>query len=321
MSANINENSRVFTVGTAWHGLGQVVESAVTALEAIKLAKLDYGVKMVDLFQGESLSGLLKVPDAKAIIREDTRNVLGITTQKYKIVQNTDAFSFFDVVVGEGQAIYHSAGALGLGEKIWMMAKLPNDIVINSEDKVEKYLLLSNSHDGKSSLRMYFTPVRVVCQNTLNLSMADAKNGISIRHTGNIKTKIDEARRVLGISINYYDQFEKITKQMEEKVLTYNEVESYFNNVLNVKDEQDVSTRKSNQKDELISLFHHGKGQKLGNKESLWKAYNAVTEYVDHYRTVKNIDEDATNKLNSIWFGSGAKLKDKAYNEAVLMLN
>lgn len=315
MSHNICDKNKIFTVGKSWHGLGTVVESEKTAREAITLAKLDYQVKMEDLFTQDK-----KLPDHKAIIREDTKNILGITTAKYKIVQNVDAFNFFDVVVGEGQAIYHSAGALGQGERIWILAKLNNNIVINSDDVVEKYLCLTNSHDGKSSLRMYFTPVRIVCQNTLNMSMSDAKNGISIRHTGNIKNKVDEARRVLNISIDYFKQFESIIKNFETIEMQKESLEKYFDNVLSINDEKETSTRKENIKDDLKSLFEHGKGQKLGNRHSLWKAYNSVTEYADHYATIKNLQEDKSNKLKSIWFGNGAKLKEKAYNEAVALI-
>lgn len=324
MSANINENQRVFTVGEAWHGLGTVVETEQTAENAIKLAKLDYQVNKQDLFIQDNRenvnSDFLKLDNSIAIVRQDTQEILGITTDKYQIVQNTNAFSFFDTVVGEGQAIYHSAGALGKGERIWILAKLPNDIIINKDDVVEKYLCLTNSHDGKSSLRMYFTPIRVVCRNTLNLSMADAKNGIALRHSGNINNKIKEARKVLGLSINYYQQFENIVNKMENFTMQEEVLNNYFNKVLSINDEKEISTRKENQKSDLFRLFDSGKGQKLGNKHSLWKAYNAVTEYVDHERTVKNLDKDATNKLSSIWFGSGAKLKEKAYNQAIVLV-
>ncbi len=314
MAHNINEN-RVMTVGKSWHGLGTVVETEQTAQKAIELAKLDYKVIKADLFTSTK-----KLDSHVAIIREDNQDVLGITTSQYNVIQNVDAFGFFDTIVGEGQAIYHSAGALGKGERIWILAKLPNDIIINKDDIVEKYLCLTTSHDGKSSLKMYFTPVRVVCQNTLNLSMADSKNGISIRHSANYKTRIDEARKVLGISINYYDQFEKIVKQLENVAMDTAKMNEYFDKVLAINDDKEVSTRKENQKSELVTLFSTGKGQKLGNKHSAWKAYNAVTEYVDHYATVKNIQNDKTNKLKSIWFGNGAKLKEKAYNEAVALI-
>lgn len=315
MSANINENKRVFTVGQSWHGLGKIVETEQTATEAIKLSQLDYKVEAENIYLKDAIT-----LEQKAIVRQDTREVLGIATDKYKIVQNTEAFSFFDSVVGEGQAIYHSAGALGNGFRIWLLAKLPNDIIINKDDTVQKYLCLTNSHDGKSSLRMYFTPVRVVCQNTLNLSMADAKNGISLRHSGNIKNKIEEARKILGISINYYDQFENIIKKFETFEMQKESLNNYFDKILSINDEKETSTRKENQKNNLLCLFEKGKGNQTGNKHSLWKAYNSVTEYVDHYRTVKNLEEDASNKISSIWFGSGAKMKEKAYNEALALI-
>jgi len=318
MSHNINED-RMFSVGKTWHGIGTVVESEKRAIDAIRLAKLDYTV-------AKQQSGYLyqdswrKAENDYSIVRLDNGEKLGDCKGVYNIVQNTEAFSFFDNVVGEGQAIYHSAGALGKGERIWILAKLPNDIVINENDKVEKYLCLTTSHDGRSSVKMFFTPVRVVCQNTLNMSMADSKNGISLRHSGNIKSKMEEARKILGISINYYDQFETIIKGFESFDMQKDSLNKYFDNVLNINDEKETSTRKENQKHDLLCLFEKGKGQKLGNRHSLWKAYNAVTEYIDHHRTVKNIDKDNTNKLQSIWFGSGAKLKEKAYNEAVALI-
>jgi phage/plasmid-like protein (TIGR03299 family) len=315
MAHNINEGKRVFTVGKSWHGLGTIIETEVKASEAIKLAQLDYQVVKSDLFTQDK-----KINSHVAIIREDTKDVLGITTPKYQIVQNIDAFGFFDTVVGDGQAIYHSTGALGLGERIWILAKLPNDIMLNKDDKVEKYLCLTTSHDGKSSLQMYFTPVRVVCENTLNMSMSDSKNGIAIRHSAQYKDRIDEARKVLQISINYYQQWEQVVRQLEDKVLTFDEVTSYFNNVLDIDESTEMSTQKENTRNDLYNLFENGQGQKTGNRHSIWKAYNSITEFVDHHRTVKNLDKDKTNKLQSIWFGSGAKLKEKAYNQAVVLI-
>lgn len=316
MSHNINEE-RVFTVGGNWHGLGNIVSEALTAKEAIKETRMDFEVEKQPIFTANK-----EIKDKVAIVRTDNQDVLGITTPKYKIIQNVEAFSFFDTVVGEGQAIYHSAGVLGKGERIWILAKLPNDIVLGAEDKIEKYLCLTTTHDGKNSLRAYFTPVRVVCQNTLNQSMSDAKNGISIRHFGNIMHKVDEAREILGISIDFYKQFEQITNELEATVLTVDETDTYFKKVLNIdgKNQDDISTRKENQFAELVNLFENGKGQKLGNKHSAWKAYNAVTEYVDHHSVVRGLKEDKSRKLGSIWFGSGAKLKERAYEEALALL-
>lgn len=321
MSHNINEE-KVFVVGQpAWHGIGKVVKEAVTAKEAIKLADLDYKVILKRMFHEGAGKVFFEHTDNKFIVREDTQNVLGIATEKYQIIQNVEAFNFFDVLVGEGQAIYHTAGALGKGERIWILAKLPKDIIINKDDIVEQYLCLTASHDGKSSVKLYHTPVRVVCQNTLNMSMNDAKKGISIKHSGDIKDKTKEARKILGISVNYYQQFESIVKIFEEKTLDVNATKQYFENVLDIEDDKEVSTRKTNKLEELHQLFEEGQGQKLGNKHSVWKAYNAVTEYVDHYSSIKNLEEDQTNKLKNVWFGTGSKLKEKAYNEALALVS
>jgi phage/plasmid-like protein (TIGR03299 family) len=319
MSHNLNENGkRMFYTGEKpWHGLGTKLNEPATALEAIQAARLDYKVVLQPIYtsQGQLISG------KSATVRLDTNNPLGIVGSVYKIVQNVDAFSFFDVVVGEGQAIYHTAGALGKGEKIWILAKLPKEQVIAREDIVEKYLVLTNSHDGKSALKMYFTPIRVVCQNTLTLSLMHAKEGISIRHTGNIKDKIDEARRTLGIAINFYQQFEQIAKQFVDIKLDAQKVDTYYNNLLGIKEDgQEISTRLLNQKGELLSLFENGKGNQIPEvRHSLWTAYNAATEYADHYKTIKNLDKDPSNKLRNIWFGTGADFKNKAYEQALVL--
>lgn len=317
MSHNINEGKRVFTVGESWHGLGTVVDTEVKAVEAIKLAQLDYEVEKQPIFTAHK-----QIDGKVALVRKDTQDVLGIATPKYKIIQNVEAFSFLDTVIGEGQAVYHSAGALGKGERIWMLVKLPNDIVIGQDDVVEKYLCLTTAHDGKSSLLAYFTPVRVVCQNTLNASMSDSKNGIKIRHFGNIRDKVEEAREILGISIDYYRQFENIANMLEGRTFSKDGAIQYFDKVLKIdgKTEDEISSRKENQRDELLCLFENGQGQNLGNPHSIWKAYNAVTEYVDHKSTVRGEEDDKARRLDSIWFGNGAKIKERAYTEALALI-
>ena len=316
MAHNLNENGdRMFYVGEApWHKLGHKLDNPATAKEAVEASKLDYKIELRNI----CIEGGNQILNKKATVRTDTNKALGIVTDKYKIVQNVDAFNFFDVVVGEGQAIYHTAGALGMGERIWIMAKLPNDLIVAKNDTVEKYLLLTNSHDGTSALRMYFSPVRVVCQNTLNQSLADARNGISIRHIGNIKNKVEEARRVLGIAVNYYQQFETIAKQLADVKLNVEQVEAYYDSLLFKDDDDKNSTRLKNQKDDLLALFERGQGNDIPEvRHSAWTAYNAVTEFIDHYKNVKNMGTNPTNKLKDIWFGVGAQFKDKAYNQVL----
>jgi len=311
MSHNINEN-RMFCVGTAWHDVGQRVEKEVKASEAIKLARLDYEVEKQEI---QTKSGL-PIEDNFATVRKDNQAILGVVGSRYEIIQNVKAFEFFDVLVGEGQAIYHSAGALGKGERIWLLTKLPDIMKIGSQDTVEKYLCLTNSHDGTKALQVYFTPIRVVCQNTLNVSLKNKGKSISIRHTPNYKGKIDEARRVLGIVIDYYAQFETLANQLKDLKMTKETTNAYFDSVLNIKNNDEDSTRKLNVKNELLGLYENGAGNQIPDiQHSLWTAYNAIAEYADFGKTVKN-----DNRLESLLFGSGAELKDKAWTEAVKVL-
>jgi phage/plasmid-like protein (TIGR03299 family) len=315
MSHNINENRMFYTGERPWHGLGVELKEPATARQAIEAARLDYRVELEDLY----LKSAKRIDIAKATVRADNCRALGIVSDRYQIVQNVDAFTFFDTVVGEGQAIYHTAGALGKGERIWILAKLPKNIMVTREDIVEKYLVLMNSHDGTSALKLYFTPIRVVCQNTLIVSLKERGDGISIRHTGDIKSKVNEARRILGLTIDYYAQFEQITKQLLDVQMTVAKTEKYFENLLfREKDISDISTNMLNKKNRLLDLFENGKGMKLsGVRHTAWAALNAVVEFVDHDKTVKGIGSDPTRKLKDIWFGTGAQLKQKAYDSIV----
>jgi len=321
MSHNLFENRMMYTGEKPWHGLGTELKNPATAKEAILAARLNYSIELQRVFtqDGKEIFG------RRATVVTNTKIPLGIVSEAYKIVQNTEAFDFFDSVVGEGKAIYNTAGALGQGERIWILAKLPKNCVIKKVDEVEKYLLLTNSHDGKSSLRMYFTPIRVVCQNTLNMSLKDAADGIAIRHTGDIKLKISEAQRALNIATVFYSDFEKVSERMAAKSLKKEDATLYFSQVLKIEDdtkEEDVSSRKKNQVNDLLTLWERGKGNdNPAIRHTVWTAFNAVAEYTDHFRTVKGLVDDKTRKLDSIWFGSGFKMKDRAYQGALALIN
>lgn len=313
MSHNINEG-RIFYHGQKpWHGIGTELDRPATSKEAITLARLGYEVELQPIF----LKDGTQVPDRQASVRKDNNNVLGVVGNRYTVMQNVDAFNFFDNVVAEKLAMYHTAGALGKGERIWILAKLPKDMIIGKEDKVEEYLLLTNSHDGSTALQMYFTPIRVVCQNTLIASTRNKGQSIAIRHTTNMGSKVAEARRALGIAIDFYKELEEEFGNLANFSLKTQQVESYFDAVLKIKDgDKETSTRKKNEKDTLLGLFERGKGNDNPNiRHSAWCAYNAVAEYTDHYRTVKNSTENPSNRLKSIWLGSSARMKDRAYSE------
>jgi len=312
MAHNIYEQ-RMFCVGKAWHDIGVRVEHELQSAEAIKVAGLDYEVTKVPLYA--NINGHTTFTDVFGTLNNANNKVLGAVTKQYQIVQNSKAFEFFDEVVKSGEAIYHSAGALGDGEKIWILAKLPSNMLVFKDDIVEKFLLFTNSHDGTSAVKMYFTPIRVVCQNTLIASYKDARDGISIRHTGDIKAKVEEARKALGLALDFYKDFEVTAQKFLSIKMDDDRFLEYTNRVLKVNDVGEQSTRLVNTISTLTHLFHNGKGNNVdGVRNTLWAGYNAFTDFADHYKSTR-----VGNEVKSILFGSGATMKQRAFSEALAL--
>src|SRR5215203_6173963 len=197
MAHNINFNELTgkhsfFSVNEKpWHGLGQIVADYPTSSEAIKFAGLDYTVEKRKLFTLDSQNNCgspdtdiiipeIQVPNYFATVRTDNETVLGVVGKDYEIVQNRDAFSLFDSIVGGEGIQYETAGALGKGERIFITAKLPDYIKVGKDDLIEQYLFLTTSHDGFGSITAAFTPIRIVCNNTLNAAMRNHSNKIKI---------------------------------------------------------------------------------------------------------------------------------------------
>lgn len=322
MAHNLNviggRASMFYTGKRPWHELGTVLAHPATAREAIEAARLGYTVETAPIY----LQDGTEIDDYRATVRQDTKTALGVVGDRYVPVQNTEAFGFFDAVVGAGQAIYHTAGALGRGERVWMLAQIPGDLRVHgTEDLIERFLLLTNSHDGSSCLRMFFTPVRVVCQNTLNVALRGGKQqGISIRHTGNIQGKVEEAQRALGLAVKYYDDLGAILDRLVEIPMSRQGVAEYFKTLVPDNVTADQATRTQNIRDRMSTLFERGRGNHAPKiRGTLWAALNAVTEYVDHDRSTRGKTEAdrASNRLESIWWGSGADLKARAWTEAL----
>ena len=217
MAHNINFNEQTqkhsfFSVNEkAWHGLGTIVQDYPTSVEALQFAGLDYRVEKRKLFTLDNADIISKsVPDYYATIRTDNENVLGVVGKDYEVVQNTDAFNFFDSIVGGDGIQYETAGALGKGERIFITAKLPNYIKVGKDDLIEQYLFLTTSHDGFGSITAAFTPIRIVCNNTLNAALQNHSNAIKIRHTVNAKERLETAHRLMGITNKLSAELESI---------------------------------------------------------------------------------------------------------------
>ena len=302
-----------------WHKLGTRLNEPATAREAIDAAGLNYLAELKPIQTSDGIP----IPQRKAVIRSDSREVLGVVGNSYVPVQNHQAFGFLDAVVADDNLRYHTAGALGKGERVWMLAKLPDSIrVKNSDDVTEKFLLLSNSHDGSSALRVHFTPIRVVCANTLAIAARNGRGqGISIIHKGDLATKVKQAQEVLGLARQFYEDADEQIQRLANHYPSMRQLEEYFRQVY--PDSPDgESSRTKNVRQEMLRLFEQGIGHDIPEiRHTTWTALNAVTEYVDHYRSTrgKSSTDRASNRLESAWFGSGARLKERAWDLAVKM--
>lgn len=198
MSANVET---MFSVREKpWHGLGTIIQEAVTSEQALHLAGLDWQVEQKPvLYNGKPTGHQFNV-------RSSDDTVLGVVGGRYKPVQNAAAFAFTDELIG-GDVRYETAGSLANGKRVWMLAKMPDTKIL--DDVVEPFLCLTNSHDGFGSMKVCMTPVRVVCQNTLNMALNNAKRTWNVRHSGNIENKLAEAQHTLGLARDYMDAFAK----------------------------------------------------------------------------------------------------------------
>lgn len=314
--------------GMPWHSLGQSCEGAMTSEEALQLARLDYRVSKIPLvgtYQGGSKdSEIIQVSEAikqMGIIREDTKAVLGIVGSKYTPIQNVESFAFFDDIVGAKEAMFETAGAIDRGQNVWIMAKLPEKIIVKrsgQEDDVSQcYVLLYNSHDGSSKVRIRFTPVRVVCQNTLTMALQGKCREVGIRHTKNAEAKMKEAHKILGIVKNEIKLAANNFQILADKRINSGELRAYLEQLYPLKKgeeggEEESNTRRDNICNEITKLFESGKGN---SGETAWDLYNGTVEFIDHFRTVKN----QANKWENATFGSGLNIKNKAFELAMAL--
>jgi phage/plasmid-like protein (TIGR03299 family) len=320
MAHNLNIHndraSMMYYGETPWHSLGTKLDKPATAEEAIKAAQLDYEVKKQSIYIKQPSAQ--KVETHFATVRMDTGAVLGVVGKQYEVIQNVDAFSVFDALVGKDEALYHTAGALGQGERIWILAKLPDYIKLGKSDIVDKYMLLVNSHNGWCSLKVKITPIRVVCENTLSFALRDQNNEVNIRHTKNAADRMEQAHKVLGLVNVVYKDLETIFERMSLRKLKEKDLLDYVKKLITDNEDGEVSTRRENDREKILELVEVGAGHELSTaKGTLWGAYNAATEFVDHIKPGRNGDD---SRLASMWFGSGEKFKVKAFETAVELL-
>ena len=299
MPAGLTQTDSMFSVREVpWHGLGAVLDTPpATIAEAIDRSGLAWQVKRepIAVDRGDDAAMDWSVPRCEEIagyyatVRQDTREVLGIVGERYRIVQNEQAFQFVDQLLGSAMH-FETAGSLNGGRRIWVLARLPEHVEIGG-DPVRPYVLLMNSHDGSTAVIAATTPVRVVCQNTLNWGLARAKQRFSIRHTEQISRRVHEARRVLELSVNYYEQFKQTGDQLASESFTDRQLRRVLDELYPTGTGDSASDRATRarelRKDQIIELFLRSDTQ--GNAPgSKWAAVNAIVEFGDWLRPIRS---------------------------------
>lgn len=270
-----------------WHGLGTIVQEAPTSKEALTLAGLDWNVRQEPIIYKEQDSGYFMN------IRSTDDKVLGVVGGRYKPVQNVDAFDFVDGLIGEG-VTYETAGSLSTGKRIWLLAKMPDVKIL--DDVVEPYMCLTNSHDGFGSLKVCMTPVRVVCQNTLNLALNSAKRSWNGRHTGSIETKMVAAKETLGLAKTYMESLAKEAEDLYKIKVAPKDFAEMSEKMFPIT--KDMGVRKEEAQILLREQLRHAwEMDDLGNiKGTGWGFMNAVADMSTHKpptRKTGNYQENA----------------------------
>lgn len=299
-----NVETMFYVNETPWHGLGEKLDAPPTIQEAITLAGLDWEVGLKDLFTAEGQ----QVP-ARATYRKTDNSILGVVGPRYTPLQNADAFDWFQPFVDSGLVGLHTAGSLQEGKKVWVLAEINRETSeIVTGDEIAKFIMLSNSHDGTTAIRVGFTPIRIVCANTLAMAHnSKASKLIRVRHTQSSRVNLDNLREIMDVVNAEFEATAEQFRFLASRKYNYSDIRKYVKTVLGVEKVQDsdLPTRTKNTMDSIFGMIENERQSVGGMRGTYWAAYNGVNEYLNYHQ-----GRNADNRMNSLWFGSG-------YNENV----
>lgn len=310
MAANVE--TMMYVRQVPWHGLGTMVTEAPTSADALHLAGLDWTVDQTPVYTDAGI----EIPGYKANRRSSDNSILGIVSDRYRIVQNTEAFEFTDAIVGEtenGVVKYETAGSLNGGKKIWLLAKMPTQKIL--DDDVEPYMCFSNTHDGSGAIRICMTPIRVVCANTLSMALNTAKRQWSTKHMGDMQSKLEEAKLCLQLADKYMRGLDEEADRLVNATLYREQIDEILNELFPVED--DASERKKRNvqamKDDFYVAYFMPDILKFG--ESAYRAVNAMSDVVTHATPKRNTASYAENRWGRIMDG------DAIFDQFVNLVN
>ena len=275
MAANVE--TMFYTREKPWHGLGTMVAEAPNSKDALRLAGLNWKVLQEPVYtENEEL-----IQGYKANVRDTDRKVLGVVTDRYKVIQNEEAFAFTDTLLGEGVR-YETAGSLQEGRRVWMLARLPREFIIGGE-RISPYMVFSNTHDGSGAVKTALTPIRVVCNNTLNLALRTAKRSWSMIHTGDISGKIEEAKNTLFLANEYMTALGQEFENLRKIKLSEKQVLDYIKILLPMEENYSLLQKRGVEKlraDMKMRYFDAPDLKDVGNNG--YRFVNAVSDFATH---------------------------------------
>jgi phage/plasmid-like protein (TIGR03299 family) len=314
---------------TPWHRLGTQAQGLMTAEDALALAHLNWLVEKRPLYNRNDNGELEVIPDTYGVFRKDELgNYIPLTRGKavgrvWTPFQNVESIDFLDELTQNQEAKIEVCGALGNGEQVWVLARLPESITINGLDVIDQYILIVNNHDGSGSLKVFLTPIRVVCNNTLTMALnaRGRTNGYNIRHTGSIYDRVEAVREALGMINDDFHNWGELANTLVTVKMTEDEMDSYFIDVLGLSfnKEGDLTTRSSNILSSVKGLLANDTNTFNGMAGTAWAAYNAVTEAIDHHFTRLANGEVSKKRMESALFGTFSRTKQKAFIRALEM--
>mgnify|MGYP003115635941 CR=1 FL=1 len=302
-----------------WHGLGNGLEDYMTSSEAITAAGLDWTVKQQPLFfdkntvhsdlELELPPDLSKISTHKALVRDSDNRVLSVMGHKYNVLQNVEAFDFTDNLVAGGEMEYVTAGSVKGGQVVFMVGRIKSDpLEIVPGDVAEKYVLFVNSHDGSFSVTVKFVATLVVCMNTLVAALAEKRRAMKIKHTRNMKARMEEGKKILGLADAKYARMKALAQQMARISMPKSEFNKFaLQLVAPGKNQEDLTNAQERAVDNLNYLYVAGPGQEIeGRAGTVWGAHNAVTAWTSHVRTTRH------ERIRYTLMGQGDAINAKA---------
>ena len=298
MAANVE--TMMYVREKPWHGLGTMVMEAPTSADALRLAGLDWTVDQTPVYTDAGI----EITGYKANRRNSDNAILGIVSDRYKIVQNTEAFEFTDALIGEtenGVVKYETAGSLCGGKRVWLLAKMPTQKIL--DDDVEPYMFFSNTHDGSGAIKVGLTPIRIVCNNTLNIALNTAKRQWSTKHIGNMQSKLEEAKLCLQFADKYMKGLNEEADRFANATLYKEQIDEIFNEMFPIDD--DTTERKKNNINEFKNEYYmcYLRPDIAQFMNTAWGAVNAMSDVVTHSAPKRNTANYAENRWGKIMDG------------------